>query len=129
MIDIKKQTNLLLLLRKGDDCAFSEIYNIYWDKIYYLAYKKLNNIESAEEIVREVFLTIWKKLTINNLSNYLAVMIRNSVYRYLARESQSVNREAMFRRFFGAVSKSKNLSEFLKIMESTKKVRFKMEGG
>ena len=99
MIDIEKQRNLLLLLREGEGSAFSEIYNIYWDKIYYLAYKKLNNIESAEEIVQEVFLTLWKKrkeLTINNLSNYLAAMVRYSVYRHLARESQSVNREAIF---------------------------------
>jgi RNA polymerase sigma-70 factor (ECF subfamily) len=99
MIDIEKQKNLLFLLRKGEDEAFSEIYDIYWDKLYYLAYKKLNSLEIAEEIVQEVFLTLWKKrheLTINNLSQYLAAMVRYAVYRYLARESQSLNREIIF---------------------------------
>lgn len=99
MIDIEKQKNLLLLLREGEADAFSEIYDVYWDRLYYLAYKKLNTTEAAEEVVQEVFLTLWKKrkeLTINNLSNYLAAMVRFSVYRYLARESQSINREKKF---------------------------------
>ncbi len=99
MIDTEKQKNLLFLLKEGEDDAFSKIYDVYWDRLYYLAYKKLNNIEAAEEIVQEVFLILWKKrheLTINNLSQYLAAMVRYSVYRYLARESQNINREIIF---------------------------------
>lgn len=120
MIDIEKQRNLLFLLREGEDCDFSEIYNIYWDKNYY-AYKKFNNIECAKEVVQKVFLTLWEKpkeLTINNLSNYLAAMVR-----------YSVNQETIFRSFFSTVSRSKNLFEVLKITEFTGKVSFKREGG
>lgn len=98
-MDIEKQKNLLLLLKEGEGDAFSKIYDVYWDKLYYLAYQKLNNKEAAEEIVQEVFLTLWQKrkeLHIDNLPSYLAAMVRYSVYRYFARESQSLNREIIF---------------------------------
>jgi RNA polymerase sigma-70 factor (ECF subfamily) len=99
MMDIEKQKKLLILLKEGANEAFSKIYDVYWDKVFYLAFQKLNNKEAAEEIVQEVFLTLWKKrreLNINNLSHYLAAMVRYSVYKYLARESQSLNREMIF---------------------------------
>lgn len=99
MMDSEKHMSLLLLLKEGGEDAFSEIYDFYWDKLYYLAYQKLKDQESAEEVVQDVFLTLWRKrkeLTIHNLSHYLAAMVRYAVYRALARESQSRNREIKF---------------------------------
>ncbi len=87
------------LLKKGNEKAFSIIYNYYWDKLYYVAYQKLQNQDAAEEAVQEVFLTLWKdreKLSIYSLSGYLAAMTRHAVYRYLAREKAVKNRELHF---------------------------------
>ena len=86
---------LTLLLHKGDEAAFTQIYNCYWDKLYFIAYKLLKDTNAAEEIVQEVFLMIWKKrdsLNIKSLTQYLAAMTRYAVYRYLAKDKQ--NRDA-----------------------------------
>jgi len=91
--------SLLFLLKEGDKKAFARIYDLYWDKLYYIAYQKLKNQEGTEEIIQEVFLTLWKKrseLDIKNLSNYLAAMVRYSVYRYFAKEKEIKNRESIF---------------------------------
>ena len=96
MFDKEHIDKLLLLLKKGDEKAFSSIYNYYWDKLYYVAYQKLQDRDAAEEIVQDVFLILWKKreeLSIDSLSNYLAAMVRYSVYRYLAREKAMRARE------------------------------------
>jgi len=59
--------------------AFTEIYNRYWDKLYYIAYKHLQSEAASEEIVQDVFLTFWKKraqFDIQILQAYLAAMTR-----------------------------------------------------
>ncbi|GAA3958139.1 sigma-70 family RNA polymerase sigma factor [Mucilaginibacter dorajii] len=83
---------LTSLLKNGDATAFTEIYNGYWDKLYYIAYKLLKDTNAAEEIVQDVFLNLWKNkegLEIVSLAGYLAAMTRYSVYHYLSKEKKS----------------------------------------
>jgi len=90
-IHLLNDDELTLLLHKGDEAAFTQIYNRYWDKLYYIAYRLLKETNAAEEIVQEVFLTLWKNkesLTINCINHYLAAMTRYAVYRYLSKEKQ-----------------------------------------
>jgi RNA polymerase sigma-70 factor (family 1) len=87
---------LTQLLREGDEHAFTYIYNNYWKKLYYIAYKLLKDTDGAEEIVQEVFLTLWRKkeeLAILNVNNYLGAMTRYAVYRHLSKEKQFKTRE------------------------------------
>jgi RNA polymerase sigma-70 factor (ECF subfamily) len=82
---------LTLLLHKGDEAAFTQIYNCYWDKLYYIAYRLLKDTNSAESVVQEVFLALWKNkqsLTIHSIDHYLAAMTRYAVYRFLSKEKQ-----------------------------------------
>jgi RNA polymerase sigma factor (sigma-70 family) len=87
---------LIYLLKKGDELSFTEIYNRYWDKLYFIAYKLLRDTNTAEEIVQEVFLTLWKKresLSIKSISPYLAAMTRYAVYRQAAQMKNSKRQE------------------------------------
>jgi RNA polymerase sigma-70 factor (family 1) len=88
--------DLTNLLRNGDEMAFTHIYNHYWDKLYYIAHKLLKDTDAAEEIVQEVFLTLWKKketLAIQNINHYLGAMTRYAVYRHLSKEKQNKVKE------------------------------------
>jgi RNA polymerase sigma factor (sigma-70 family) len=82
---------LVALLKDGDQLIFTEIYNRYWDKLFYVAYGHLKSSAEAEEIVQQVFLTLWNKkaqLDIQSLSVYLAAMTRYAVYKQLAKEKK-----------------------------------------
>lgn len=95
-IHLLNDDELTQLLQKGDESAFTHIYNSYWDKLYYIAHRILKDSNSAEEIVQDVFMALWKKkesLAIQNVNHYLAAMTRYAVYRYLAKEKQSKTRE------------------------------------
>ena len=95
-IRLLNDNELTLLLKDGEERAFTEIYNRYWNKLYFIAYKLLKDTDSSEEIVQEVFLTLWKKrdsLTIKSLTHYLAAMTRYAVYRYLAVDKQNRQQE------------------------------------
>lgn len=52
---------LLTLLREDDNDAFNEIYSRYWDVVYAIACKKLNNSEEAKDVVHDLFMVIWLK--------------------------------------------------------------------
>lgn len=87
----KHDEELICLLKTGDELAFTEIYNRYWDKLYYIAHKLLKDTDAAEEIVQEIFLVLWKKradITILSLNQYLAAMTRYAVYRHIAKEKK-----------------------------------------
>jgi RNA polymerase sigma-70 factor (ECF subfamily) len=84
MMDYLLYDNKLLLdlLAKGDESAFTELYNRYWMKLFTIAYNRLKEVESAEDIVHDVFAGIWanrEKLQIDLLENYLATATKYAV--------------------------------------------------
>ncbi|WP_167021093.1 RNA polymerase sigma factor [Chitinophaga sp. Cy-1792] len=50
---------LITQLKTGEEAAFREIYERYWEKQYDMAYYKLGTRSAAEEITQEVFVTLW----------------------------------------------------------------------
>jgi RNA polymerase sigma-70 factor (family 1) len=76
-------------LRNDDKTAFYEIFERYWDVLYNAAYMRLRSHEEAEEIVQELFTTLWDKrrtLEIANLPVYLHVAVRKRVLNTIRRK-------------------------------------------
>lgn len=70
---------LLDLLTKSDEPAFTEIYNYFWQKLFAIAYNRLKEIQAAEDIVHDVFASLWanrSKNEIDSLDNYLATAVK-----------------------------------------------------
>ncbi|WP_025741779.1 RNA polymerase sigma factor [Aquimarina pacifica] len=55
------ETQLLKKVAQGNRKAFRQLYLLYKDKVYNTAIGYLQNIEEAEEITQDVFLTIYEK--------------------------------------------------------------------
>jgi RNA polymerase sigma-70 factor (ECF subfamily) len=73
---------LLELLSKGDKSAFTEIYNRFWKKLFTVAYNRLKEVQTAEDIVHDVFTSLWvnrNKSEIESLDNYLATAAKYMV--------------------------------------------------
>lgn len=80
---------LLNAIRENDKMAFSEIFERFWNKAHKMAFSKTASNEVSEEIVQDVFLTIWIKrgsLNIENFYPYLYSCVRNRALNYI--ESQ-----------------------------------------
>lgn len=74
---------LILLLQKGDETAFEEVYERYWKKLYNDTYKRLRDPEQIEEIVQDVFTDLWVKRTtkqIEQLYPYLLGAVRFQIF-------------------------------------------------
>lgn len=82
-------SKLTVLLSRGDEMAFTEIYSRYSEKLLAIAYHYTKDKNFAEEIVQEVFSGLWErrnKLNIKSLNAYLATAIKFSVFRTVHRQ-------------------------------------------
>ena len=80
---------LLKLLRQEGLDAFEEIYRRYWKKLYSMSYKRVQSREISEELVQDIFTSLWiskDKTSIENLSAYLFSAIKYRVINHFARE-------------------------------------------
>jgi RNA polymerase sigma-70 factor (family 1) len=77
---------LVVALRNGDKTAFEVIYRRYVKDLYRFARSRVPN-EEAEEIVHDVFESLWsrkEKLKIESLKHYLFTSTRYMVIRYFS---------------------------------------------
>lgn len=75
LTDSYSDKELCELLKRNDESAFSAIYDRYWAKVYKNAMRILGCESDAEDVVQELFESIWKRReTIEiqgEVSNYL----------------------------------------------------------
>ncbi|WP_316817322.1 RNA polymerase sigma-70 factor [Pedobacter nyackensis] len=83
-------SELTTFIHNGDRQAFTELYNRYWEQVLYFAIQKTSDIGVAEDIVQDVFVSLWKRKAELEISsefkNYLIVSIKYRVLRFLSRE-------------------------------------------
>lgn len=94
----QKPKNLDLLVRKasaGDEQAFSELYDLYFEKIYRFVYFRVNHREVAEDLVSETFIRAWDRLieieAISAFNSWLYQIARNLVIDYYRAKKPSID--------------------------------------
>jgi RNA polymerase sigma-70 factor (ECF subfamily) len=88
---ILSDQELLGLLREGKESAFTEIYHRYWERLLAIGYHYTRNKETAEEIVHDVLLRLWKQrsqVAIESLPAYLGTAVKFSVFKALLKEKR-----------------------------------------
>lgn len=74
---------LLKQVAEGDEIAFRQVFDLYKAPFHSAAYKMTRSVELAEDIVQEVFITLWnKRKHIGNLENpegYLFKILHNCI--------------------------------------------------
>jgi RNA polymerase sigma-70 factor, ECF subfamily len=80
---------LVVLVHSQPLEAFRLIYQRYWDPLFNIAFKRLQDAEEARDIVQEVFVTVWdQRLQLQpreSLLPYLQVILRNRIFNLYAR--------------------------------------------
>ncbi|MBV7533813.1 RNA polymerase sigma factor [Chitinophaga sp. sic0106] len=82
---------LLVRTADGDETAFAQIHQHYWNEVYSLALAFLKSPAMAEDIIQEVFIKLWLKRTqlteIKEFTPYLMVMVRNEIISHLRKDA------------------------------------------
>lgn len=66
---------LVDLMRQGNALAFQKIYDAYWEKLFDYTYNRLHIREASEEVVQDVFYSLW--------ANRETIFITTSLSAYL----------------------------------------------
>lgn len=77
------EKGLLLQVINGDADAFSEIYDLYKDRIFAFAYTLTKSKEIAEEATQEVFIKLWERRDQINTAYPLTPYIKKITYNYI----------------------------------------------
>jgi len=91
---------LLELLKNEDRLAFNMLYNRYWKKLYNITNKRIKDREAAEEIVQDLFTSLWlnrKKINIHtSFENYLYGSIRYLIIACYQKQANKLKFEENF---------------------------------
>ncbi|MBV4357531.1 RNA polymerase sigma-70 factor [Pinibacter aurantiacus] len=80
---------LLTLLKEANKDAFAEIYNRYWNNLYWSAYKIIKNESVAQDAVQEVFIALWQRnaeVDIQTLNAYLHQAVRFQILKAIKKQ-------------------------------------------
>lgn len=83
--NLQDEQLLNLVTKHEDEVAFREIYNRYWKEVFWVAYRKVKSKEPAEELVQNLFLSLWERRrehAILNLQSWLFGAIKFSIINY-----------------------------------------------
>jgi RNA polymerase sigma-70 factor (ECF subfamily) len=91
---------LLERVQRGDEQAMAVLFSRYSKVVYSVALRVLRDATSAEDILQEIFLQIWRNpngfiATKGNLGGWLAVVSRNRSIDWLRRKKPSEQVEEM----------------------------------
>ena len=68
-------TELLDALKQGDETAFNTLFTKHWKKIYAVAYHRLGDEQDADDLVQELFISLWERRA--------DIVIKGSIENYL----------------------------------------------
>ncbi len=86
------ENELLSLMARDDKAAFTELYDRFWKKLFVIAFNRIKDKQSAEDIVHDVFSGLWNNRTrsdIGQLENYLAVAVRYAVFSMIKKKARA----------------------------------------
>lgn len=85
-------TDKILLLSTDEQTAFELLYNRYWEQLYKKAYQRLGNSDDAQDVVQEVFVSLWRnrdKIDVENtLAPYLFTALKYCIISQVYRKAK-----------------------------------------
>jgi len=80
------------LINQGDLRAFEVLFNLYRNKLLFIASQYISNTEDAEDIIQNVFIKVWKKRDVKtNLNAYLYKITKNACLDYLRAKKRKLS--------------------------------------
>ena len=88
------EKELIILLKNGDEKAFTTLYRLYWSKVYNFSRLYLSSITEVEEVVQEVFVKVWETRDFlradDNFKGYLFIILKSATTRLYDTEAKII---------------------------------------
>jgi RNA polymerase sigma factor (sigma-70 family) len=112
--------DLLLRMQRDDHDAFDILFDRYWQRLFQSARARLNDSDTAQDIVQEIFIRIWQRratLEINGpFENYLQSAVRLSVIsHYRSAKATQLQLEGALERINVLENSIESLTDYLEL--------------
>ena len=81
------EKEVLVRLREGDSNAFESVFRFWYEPLVHFAEEYISDLESARNIVQNIFMKLWEKHELvnpdSNLKSYLYMATRNACLSHL----------------------------------------------
>jgi len=86
-----KESIYLSRFKDGDPKAFAYFFDLYWEELYTVAYRHVQDEALSKDVVQEMFIHIWERRDLINsdyqtLRPYLFKALKNKILNYYATE-------------------------------------------
>lgn len=92
---LQKEQEHLQRVAAGDERAFRQLFDQYWEPLYLGVVALVKSKEMAHDLLQEIFLKIWNTRDQlpqkENVRNYLYIVARNHVFNELRKKSREVS--------------------------------------
>jgi RNA polymerase sigma-70 factor (ECF subfamily) len=93
---------LISKIIRGDESAFKQLFDLYYQKLFHVAFYFLKSKEQGEEVVADVFFNLWTRRaalrSVGNMESYLYITTRNQALLYLKKQQKQteMNRSDLY---------------------------------
>ncbi|HTI91326.1 MAG TPA: RNA polymerase sigma-70 factor [Puia sp.] len=120
---LHNERRLLLLVSKGDESAYQQLFHTYWDYIYSTALMFTKSPELSEDLSQDIFVRIWIKreqlAEIEQFDNFLFITARNLIFDHLRKKVFSGGYDDYFLEYFKDAALSPDQQLEFKEFENT----------
>jgi RNA polymerase sigma-70 factor (ECF subfamily) len=118
---------LIVLLKKDDQPAFTEIYNRYAESLAGFAASKLYSLDDARDVIHDLFVKLWENrdevYVTSNLKSYLFAIVRHRIIdkirRNITREEYASMVQALIVPSHDSADKQVEAKEFQQTIEKS----------
>lgn len=93
IISPPNENELLYKLSKGDQRAFTELFDAYYKQLGEYVFKLTESLPATEEIIQDVFVKVWIKretlAELKSFKNYLFILCRNQTFDELRKKAKA----------------------------------------
>lgn len=97
---------LIALLKQGNQSGYTELYNRYKTLLYVFALRRIDNRAEAQDLIQELFLTLWHKreelVLTGSFRSYIFTALRNRMLDVIARRNVASRYLDSFQSYLGA---------------------------
>ncbi len=115
------QDELLVLIYKKDEKAFTYLYDMYAKSLFSVISVLIKNTEEAEDVLQEVFVKIWKNLDSYNES-------KGRFYTWILNIARNTSIDKLRSKNFNNSQKNLSTDNFVNLLEDSNKLTNKVDG-
>lgn len=114
------QEQLLPLLLKKDDKAFTLLYDMYSKNLYGIIYNLIKDQEESEDVLQEVFVKIWKNIETYNES-------KGRFFTWILNIARNTSIDKLRSKGFNNSRKNSSADNFVHLLDDSNKLNHKID--